>query len=165
FRGPAPPDWPDDRCSHYPRHDQYAERRNRNQRVGQRGICMTRAARSKAPITVILDGDNTHLANLCGPLDENLRQIADGWNVSLSRRGDRVTITGDQAKAAAKALELFHRRAVHKPLSIDDIQLGLVELGAGRSQAPEEAAPEPVVALPELPPVDDQSVQLRTRKS
>ncbi|MDS1140647.1 PhoH family protein [Pusillimonas sp. SM2304] len=124
---------------------------------------MTRAARSKGPVAVTLEGDNTHLANLCGPLDENLRQIADGWNVSLNRRGDRVTITGDQAKAAAKALELFHRRAVHKALSVDDIQLGLVELGAGRSQAPEAA--EPAAALPELPPVDDQSVVLRTRKS
>ncbi|HUG58958.1 MAG TPA: PhoH family protein, partial [Candidimonas sp.] len=35
---------------------------------------MTRAARSKAPVTIRLDGDNTNLANLCGPLDENLRQ-------------------------------------------------------------------------------------------
>ncbi len=126
---------------------------------------MTRAARSKAPIVVTLEGDNTHLANLCGPLDENLRQIADGWNVSLSRRGNHVSITGDQAKPAAKALQLFHRRAVHKALSIDDIQLGMVELGAGRSQAPKEAAAEPDPPLPELPPVDDQSLSLRTRKA
>ncbi|MCC2594878.1 PhoH family protein [Pusillimonas sp. MFBS29] len=125
---------------------------------------MTRAARSKAPIVVTLDGDNTHLANLCGPLDENLRQIADGWNVTLSRRGDRVSISGDQAKAAANALSLFHRRAVHKALSIDDIQLGMVELGAGRPQATEKIqAPQP--ELPELPPVDDLSLSLRTRKS
>ena len=30
-------------------------------------------ARRSLPAVVILDGDNTHLANLCGPLDENLR--------------------------------------------------------------------------------------------
>ena len=125
---------------------------------------MTRAARQNAPIVVVLDGDNTHLANLCGPLDENLRQIADGWNVQLNRRGDRVSITGEQAKAAAKALKLFHRRAVHKALSIDDIQLGMVELGAGRSQEAEAAEPA-VAELPELPPVDDLSLNLRTRKS
>lgn len=125
---------------------------------------MTRAARNKAPIVVTLDGDNTHLANLCGPLDENLRQIADGWNVTLSRRGDRVSIAGDQAKAAAKALELFHRRAVHKALSIDDIQLGMVELGAGLSQTSKEVQ-APAAELPELPPVDDLSLSLRTRKS
>src|SRR3546814_14939014 len=113
---------------------------------------MTRAAQGKkGPITVKLDGDNTHLANLCGPLDENLRQIADGWNVSLSRRGDHVSITGDQAKAAAKALQLFHRRAVHTALSIDDLQLGMVELGAGRSHPPAEVAAPPA-ALPAMPP-------------
>ncbi|HWK72596.1 PhoH family protein [Pollutimonas sp. M17] len=126
---------------------------------------MTRTAQGKkGPVTVKLDGDNTHLANLCGPLDENLRQIADGWNVSLSRRGDHVSITGEQAKAAAKALQWFHRRAVHKALSVDDIQLGMVELGAGRPQVSGEAPAEPA-ALPEIPPVDDQSLNLRTRKS
>src|SRR5690606_3850461 len=153
---------PNGRCAYHPGHDQYAERRNRDFRW--RGPRMTRADRHKAPVVVTLEGDNTHLANLCGPLDENLRQIADGWNVSLSRRGDRVSITGEQAKAAAKALELFHRRAVHKALSIDDIQLGLVELGAGRTQTPDEAEAD-VPELPELPPVDDLSLNLRTRKS
>ncbi|TEA80132.1 PhoH family protein [Allopusillimonas ginsengisoli] len=126
---------------------------------------MTAAARNKKPITVKLDGDNTHLANLCGPLDSNLRQIADGWNVSISRRGDHVSITGDQAKAAAKAVQLFHRRAVHKALSVDDIQLGMVELGAGLAQTQGKPAVEVAETLPELPPVDDLSLNLRTRKS
>lgn len=125
---------------------------------------MTRAARGKAPVTVKLDGDNTHLANLCGPLDENLRQIADGWNVILNRRGDRVSITGEQAKAAGKALEWFHGRAVHKALSIDDIQLGMVELGAGRSQEPEDS-PAPPAPIPEVAAVDDRSLSLRTKKT
>ncbi len=125
---------------------------------------MTRAARSKGPVTVRLDGDNTHLANLCGPLDENLRQIADGWNVSLNRRGDQVSITGEQAKAAGKALEWFHQRAVHKALSIDDIQLGMVELGAGRPQEAEQAVVVPA-AIPEVPSVEDRSLSLRTRKA
>ena len=125
---------------------------------------MTRAARSKAPVTVWLDGDNTHLANLCGPLDENLRQIADGWNVVLNRRGDRVSITGDQAKAAGKALEWFHQRAVHKALSIDDIQLGMVELGAGLPHDAKEAVVAPA-AVVEPASVEDRSLSLRTRKS
>lgn len=124
---------------------------------------MTRNARTRQKIGVVLDGDNTHLANLCGPLDENLRQIADGWDVTLSRRGDHVTVSGIHAEAAAKALEIFHRRATHKALSIDDIQLGLVELGASRRM---ETAPEQERdVLPELPPVDDPSMNLRTRKA
>jgi phosphate starvation-inducible PhoH-like protein len=116
------------------------------------------------PVIVTLDGDNTHLANICGPLDENLRQIADGWNVTLNRRGSRVAIEGPQAKAAAKALEWFHSRAVHKALSIDDIQLGMVELGAGRSQRKDEPAVVPA-PMPDEQPVDDQSFNLRTRKT
>jgi phosphate starvation-inducible PhoH-like protein len=125
---------------------------------------MTRSARRNKPVTVRLDGDNMHLANLCGPLDENLRQIADGWNVRLNRRGSQVAIEGEQAKAAAQAVEWFHERAVHKALTIDDIQLGLVELGAGRSEADDPRKIEP---LPELPPVDDQSMDLvlRTRRT
>ena len=55
-------------------------------------------ARRSMPVIVTLDGDNTHLANLCGPLDENLRQLADGMNVKLSRRGSRVTIEGELAE-------------------------------------------------------------------
>ncbi|NGM87132.1 PhoH family protein [Parapusillimonas sp. SGNA-6] len=124
---------------------------------------MTRTTR-KPPVIVTLEGDNTHLANICGPLDENLRQIADGWNVTLNRRGSRVAIEGPQAKAAAKALEWFHRRAVHKALSVDDIQLGMVELGAGRSQTKDEPAVVPT-PMPDEQPIDDQSFSLRTRKT
>lgn len=125
---------------------------------------MTQTRRGKA-VTLRLDGDNMHLANLCGPLDDNLRQIAEGWNVSLSRRGSQISIEGEQAKAAAKAVQWFHDRAVHKALTIDDIQLGLVELGAGRTQLPAE--PESAEPLPEIPPVDDLSsdLVLRTRRT
>lgn len=125
---------------------------------------MTQTRRGKA-VTLRLDGDNMHLANLCGPLDDNLRQIAEGWNVSLSRRGSQITIEGEQAKAAAKAVQWFHDRAVHKALTIDDIQLGLVELGASRTQLPAE--PESAEPLPEIPPVDDLSsdLVLRTRRT
>jgi len=124
-------------------------------------------SRRNTPSSVVrLEGGNTQLANLCGPLDENLRQIADGWNVSLSRRGSQVTLTGEHAALAAKALEWFHERARKGPLSVDDIQLGLVELGAGRMPDAQGSETEPEAgALPELPPVDDMSLSLRTRRS
>jgi phosphate starvation-inducible PhoH-like protein len=83
---------------------------------------------ANTPVVVELDGDNTHLSNLCGPLDENLKQIAVGFDVQLSRRGSHVSLRGEHAERAGKALEWFHRRAVHQALSVDDIQLGLVEL-------------------------------------
>ncbi|MFT0547088.1 PhoH family protein [Allopusillimonas ginsengisoli] len=126
---------------------------------------MTQTVRKKKPVIVVLDGDNTHLANLLGPLDANLQQIATGWDVEITRRANRLSIVGDQANAAAKALDLFHRRAVHTPLSVDDIQLGMVELGAGRLPEAEQQALPIRETLPEMPPVDDLSLNLRTRKS
>ncbi|KKJ06733.1 PhoH family protein [Burkholderia gladioli] len=70
--------------------------------------------------------DNARLANLCGPLDENLRQIEQALDVTLQRRGHRIAIRGRGAKLALAALENFYNRA-RDPLSLDDIQLALVE--------------------------------------
>ncbi|CFW40823.1 phoH-like protein [Bordetella pertussis] len=97
-------------------------------------------ARRTMPAIVNLDGDNIHLANLCGPLDENLRQLADGMGVKLARRGSRVTIEGEQAELAGRALRRFHEQATHRALSVDDIQLGLVEIGVGRRSTTRAAA-------------------------
>lgn len=73
--------------------------------------------------------DNIRLANLCGPLDENLRQIETALDVAIARRGETCQITGDtaQRRLAATALEHFYARA-SKPVSVDDIQLGLIEI-------------------------------------
>jgi len=73
--------------------------------------------------------DNRALANLCGPLDVNLRQIEAACDVAIQHRGDRFTIAGapDRAAQAKAALERFYA-AAEKPLSVDDIQLGLVEI-------------------------------------
>ncbi len=81
--------------------------------------------------------DNAQLANLCGALDENLRQIEMAYDVTLSRRGKHCRIDGDpaQARQAANALKHFYALAT-APLSVDDIQLGLVEL---RSRQPAAA--------------------------
>ncbi|HEY3596704.1 MAG TPA: PhoH family protein [Paraburkholderia sp.] len=70
--------------------------------------------------------DNARLANLCGPLDENLRQIEQALDVTLQRRGHRISIRGRGAKVALTALENFYDSA-RAPLSVDDIQLALVE--------------------------------------
>ena len=138
-------------------------------------------AKRTMPTVVVLDGDNTQLANFLGPLDENLRQIAIAWGVEVGRNGNRINIEGAQAQAAANAIHLFHRQARHKDLSIDDIQLGLVELKASPAPSnPASSSPatqrstkrskEPLVqeeVLPELPPLDDESdsIALRTRRN
>lgn len=101
-----------------------------------------------------------------------MRQIADGWDVQINRRGQRIAITGANAQKAAKAVEWFHHRAVHQELSTGDIQLGLVELGARHdtttSEQPESAPDVAAEAVPdelELPPTDDRSLSLRTPKA
>lgn len=72
------------------------------------------------------DADNRHLANLCGVLDENLRQIEMALNVTVARRGDVFNLEGEQAAIAARLLKDFYPRA-HKPLDLEEIQLALVE--------------------------------------
>lgn len=71
--------------------------------------------------------DNQRLANLCGALDENLRQIATACDVQLTRRGDRFRIKGQNARLAATALRLFYEKS-KEPLPIEEIQLDLIEL-------------------------------------
>lgn len=89
-----------------------------------------RATRRTPPVVVTLDEDNARLSNLCGPLDENLRQLAAAYGVELARRGHRVSLEGERSDAAAAALLYLYERAAHEPLSVDTLQLNLVELGA-----------------------------------
>lgn len=70
--------------------------------------------------------DNRRLANLCGPLDENLRQISTALDIILFRRGDKFIATGANAERAVALLERFYAEA-SKLISVDDIQLALIE--------------------------------------
>ncbi|CAG1000836.1 PhoH-like protein [Rhodocyclaceae bacterium] len=101
---------------------------------------MSAAGKAKPVEVTLRPLDNERLANLCGPLDEHIRQIETAYDVTIARRGEHCRITGDaaQARLAGQALQHFYELA-QAPLSIDDIQLGLVEL-RNRSQALQPAA-------------------------
>jgi phosphate starvation-inducible PhoH-like protein len=73
--------------------------------------------------------DNPRLSNLCGALDDNLKQIETGLDVSISRRGEKFSITGqlENSRLAAQALKGFYDGATES-LTVDEIQLGLIEL-------------------------------------
>lgn len=114
--------------------------------------------------SLTLDGDNTHLANFLGPLDENLRQIAVAWDVRIGRNGARVNIEGAHAQEAANTIELFFHRATHQALSIDDIQLGLVELKAQHKSATEHATADEDYSVPSITD-ENTAFQLRVRKN
>jgi phosphate starvation-inducible PhoH-like protein len=95
--------------------------------------------------------DNQRLANLCGALDENLRQIETALDVSIARRGERFSVSGPpaQARIAAQVLQSFYERA-KSGLSLEDVQLGLIEAaGPRRARAP-GAGPTLVTRRPDL---------------
>ena len=74
------------------------------------------------------DNDNKKLANLCGVLDENLKQIANGFDITLKRSGSKFSMDGDKKsiEQAAKLIEKFYQKA-NKPILPEDIQLSLIE--------------------------------------
>ena len=86
-------------------------------------------AKPRAVELLLSPVNNTHLANLCGALDENLRQIETALDVSIARRGERFTLRGEsiQTARASEALQRFYALA-KDTLSVDEIQLGLIEL-------------------------------------
>ena len=73
--------------------------------------------------------DNDKLANLCGPLDENLRQIQAALDIEITRRGGNFIISGKNAASGLQIIEDFYAVA-DKPVMVNDIQLARVELRA-----------------------------------
>lgn len=88
--------------------------------------------------------DNTRLANLCGPLDENIKQIENALEVNINRRGATFSITGkkENMRMAAQLVENFYLHA-KKPIELEDVQLGLVEV--------EKLTPDEVHATTDMP--------------
>ena len=94
--------------------------------------------------------DNARLANLCGPVDENLRQIAAALDVTLFRRGEKFIADGDNAERAVALLERFYAEA-SKPISVNDVQLALAEARAGVEDAPStDVMPDELIDNPVL---------------
>ena len=87
------------------------------------------SAKPKVVEVALTPIDNARLANLCGAIDENLRQIETAFDVTISRRGEHCRISGTttQVRLAADALRHFYDLAV-TPLSIDEVQLELIEI-------------------------------------
>ncbi|HUF22240.1 MAG TPA: PhoH family protein [Burkholderiales bacterium] len=87
--------------------------------------------------------DNQRLANLCGALDENLKQIETALDVSIARRGENFIVNGgpEQSRLAAEVLQRFYGQA-DSDLSLEEIQLGLIEVTRGSNVAvPTDDAP------------------------
>jgi phosphate starvation-inducible PhoH-like protein len=107
--------------------------------------------------------DNTRLAHLCGPLDENLRQISAALDVTIFRRGEKFIVGGTNAERAVEILEQFYAIA-NKVVPLEEVQLALVEQRAGLSKASEH---QPAPGQPDAPFFEPEiaSPVLKTRRS
>jgi phosphate starvation-inducible PhoH-like protein len=111
--------------------------------------------------------DNTRLAHLCGPLDENLRQISAALDVTVFRRGEKFIVSGANADRAVELLERFYAVA-NKVVPIEEVQLALVEQRSGLKPAIDAAAAEPkgaVAADAAEPSLENVTPTLKTRRT
>ena len=84
----------------------------------------------RRPVELLLSPvDNNRLANLCGVLDENLRQIETALDVTIARRGSasRSTARPRPRDVAARPCSIS-MASPKQGLSVDEIQLSLIEL-------------------------------------
>ena len=91
------------------------------------GAASKPAAKAKPVEIALAPVDNVLLANLCGPLDENIRQIETGFDVVIKRRNERFSIFGEKSRLTAEAIQHFYGMS-REALTVDEIQLGLIEL-------------------------------------
>ena len=75
--------------------------------------------------------DNARLANLCGPLDQHLRELERRLGVDINNRGDFFSVQGDEhaVRTAARLLERLYKATASETLNAEAIHLYLQESG------------------------------------
>jgi phosphate starvation-inducible protein PhoH and related proteins len=93
----------------------------------------------------LVPGDNARLANLCGPLDENLRLLESRLDVHIQRRGDTFRVTGEQAAHAERVLRELYELTLTEDVTPERVHLALRghEAGAAASAAEEQGVRVP----------------------
>jgi phosphate starvation-inducible protein PhoH and related proteins len=71
--------------------------------------------------------DNDRLANLCGPLDENLRLVESRLGVEVRRRGSHFRIIGARSATAEGVLRELFRRSQAECVTPEGVHLALHE--------------------------------------
>ncbi|MGE5652117.1 MAG: PhoH family protein [Bacillota bacterium] len=99
--------------------------------------------------------DNKRLAHLCGPMDENLRQISAALDVTIFRRGEKFVVSGGNAARAVELLDNFYQVA-DQAISVEDVQLALVEHHATKQNNGEAKETDEIE--------EDVSPELKTRR-
>ncbi len=75
--------------------------------------------------------DNKRLANLCGPMNENLQHIEMRLGVEINNRNHHFQLIGetDDVKMGANILKSLYQLTSNKPLAASDVHLQLQEAG------------------------------------
>jgi phosphate starvation-inducible PhoH-like protein len=84
--------------------------------------------------------DNARLANLCGPLEENLRLLETRLGVRVHRRGDTFRVSGAQAASAEDLLRELFALTASEEITPERVHLALLERQSGALPADEDAA-------------------------
>ena len=108
----------------------------------------------------LLENDNEGLANLCGPLEQNLRCIETSLDIAIRRRGAIFEINGKaESVETARALLEQLAPAAKAPIPLKDVQLAIVEHRSPRLGAEEDASAFAASETSTPEPID-----LRTRR-
>lgn len=65
--------------------------------------------------------------NLCGPMDENISQIANNFDVDINRHNSCFYISGVNSKEAQDSLASLYKIAKQRELTLEEVQLTLVK--------------------------------------
>ena len=95
----------------------------------------------------LLPSDNARLANLCGPLDENLRLLESRLDVRINRRGDTFRVGGARADSAESLVRELFELARTEELTPERVHLTLRERESG---AAPQGAEEQALRLPRM---------------
>ena len=81
--------------------------------------------------------DNERLANLCGPLDEHLRQLERGLGLEIHTRGNHFQLqgSGEAVSSARDLINTLYRETANEVLTRERVHLGLLEHGYTERQA------------------------------
>jgi phosphate starvation-inducible protein PhoH and related proteins len=83
----------------------------------------------------LVPSDNARLANLCGPLDENLRLLESRLDVRINRRGDTFRVSGARADDAETLLRELYELTRSEELTAERVHLTLRERDSGPAPA------------------------------
>jgi phosphate starvation-inducible protein PhoH and related proteins len=96
---------------------------------------------------VLSPEDNARLANLCGPLEQHLRQIERRLGIEIGNRGMsfRLIGNGTAVQAGGRLLDALYTETAHDVLTAESVHLALQEAGVDDLAAGAEARAEVLI--------------------